>query len=136
MIIHKLLICITAAISLGFNLSLITMPYISLHCALFTQTEGKPAQQTHVRLYTLCIMYVTMFLHCTKSVHLLMCSLGEVWIEEGWWPDGTAGSGYLLKLRICPCSQSHWCLWQVDGACAGRAEAQDGKSELGRVWPL
>lgn len=54
MIIHKLLICITAAISLGFNLSLIMMPYISLHCALFTQTEGKPAKKTHVLLYTLC----------------------------------------------------------------------------------
>lgn len=78
MIIHKLLICITAAVPLGFNSSLIMMPYISLHCALFTQTEGKLARKTHVHLNTLCIMYDTMFLHGTKSVHLLMCSSGEV----------------------------------------------------------
>lgn len=39
MIIHKLLICITAAIPLGFNLSLIMMPYISLHCD-FIHTNG------------------------------------------------------------------------------------------------
>lgn len=78
MIIHKLLICITAAIPLGFNLSLIMMPHISLYCALFTQTEGKPTRRAHVHLYALCIMYMTMFLHNTKSVHLLMCSLGKV----------------------------------------------------------
>lgn len=67
MIIHKPLICITGAIPLGFSLRLIMIACISFHCA---QTVGKRALQTHVPLYTLCIMYVTMFLHATKSVHL------------------------------------------------------------------
>lgn len=136
MIIHKLLICITAAIPLGFNLSLIVMPYISLHCASSDKRWANSFGKKRTRLHTRCIIHVTMFLCSTKSMHLLMCSLGEVWIEEGWRPDGTAGSGYLLKLRICPYSQSRWCLWQVDGARAGKAEAQDGKGELGWTWPI
>lgn len=51
MIIHKLLICITAAITPGFNLSLIMMPYISLHCALFTQMKGRLAWKTRTLVY-------------------------------------------------------------------------------------
>lgn len=134
MIIHKLLICITATIPLGFNLSLIVMPYISLHCASSDKRWAKKKKKTHTPAYP---MYNTRDnVSPQHKERLLMCSWGEVWIEEGWRPDGTAGSGYLLKLRICPYSQSRWCLWQVDGARAGKAEAQDGKSALRRAWPI
>lgn len=56
MIIHKLLICITAAIPPRFNLSLIMMPHISL-CFIHTnggQTHSESTSTLVYFMYNVC----------------------------------------------------------------------------------